>query len=39
MFVWIYNKNKMIILLNLDTKSYLSDFKEDQEIQSRSFHK
>ena len=39
MFVWIYNKNKIIILLKLDIESYLSDFKEDQEIQSHSFHK
>ena len=39
MFVWIYNKIKIIILLKLDIESYLSDFKEDQEIQSHSFHK
>ena len=39
MFVWIYNKNKIIILLKLDIEPYLSDFKEDQDIQSRSFHK
>ena len=39
MFVWIYNKNKIIILLKLDIEPYLSDFKEDQDIQSHSFYK
>ena len=32
MFVWIYNQNKIIILLKLDIESYLSDLKEEQEI-------
>ena len=39
MFVWIYNKNKVIILLKLDIESYLSDFKGDQDIEFHSFHK
>ena len=39
MFVWVYNQNKIIILLKPDIESYLSDFKEDQDIQSLSSHK